>query len=233
VGVVTKAILDAARERADRIRDQGPRPATPQERCDDVMTLAQFQRDQEICCQDAHADACFCLISGVARQCVLRPDGRRQIIDLLLPGDFFGFALEQSHVASAEAVEDQTMVGVYPKKRLERLRESSPIIACEMRQAASAEQSRQRAQCLILGRVTAPDKVGAFLLHMQERLGKDACGATVLPFSRYDIADYLAISVETVCRALTDLRRRGHIRFQAARAYQIIDAEALEGGALH
>jgi CRP-like cAMP-binding protein len=33
----------------------------------------------------------------------------------------------------------------------------------------------------------------------------------VLPMSRYDIADYLAISVETVSRALTELKRRGII----------------------
>jgi CRP/FNR family transcriptional regulator, nitrogen fixation regulation protein len=233
VAVVTKAFLNAADRGADRIAGEKSPPATLGESCHDVMTLTLFQRDQEICCQDARTDACFYLVSGSARRCVLRPDGRRQITDLLLPGDFFGFSLEPTHEASAEAVEDHTMVGVYPKPLLERLGRSSIIIAGEMHQAVSAEQGRQRAQCLILGRVSALHKVGAFLLHMQARLGKDGCGVTVLPFSRYDIADYLAISVETVCRALTDLRRWGYIRLHTARAYQINDATALGGGAMH
>jgi CRP/FNR family nitrogen fixation transcriptional regulator len=50
----------------------------------------------------------------------------------------------------------------------------------------------------------------------------------VLPVSRYDIADYLAVSVETVCRALTDLRQRGVIRLAGKRTIKILNRSALE-----
>jgi CRP/FNR family transcriptional regulator, nitrogen fixation regulation protein len=49
-----------------------------------------------------------------------------------------------------------------------------------------------------------------------------------LPVSRYDIADYLAVSVETVSRSLTDLKQRGVIRFSGTRTLKIVDPEALE-----
>jgi CRP/FNR family nitrogen fixation transcriptional regulator len=51
-----------------------------------------------------------------------------------------------------------------------------------------------------------------------------------LPISRYDIADYLAVSVETVSRSLTDLKQRGVIRFSGTRTLKIVDPDALEEG---
>jgi CRP/FNR family transcriptional regulator, nitrogen fixation regulation protein len=52
----------------------------------------------------------------------------------------------------------------------------------------------------------------------------------VLPVSRYDIADYLAVSVETVCRSLTDLRHRGVITLVGKRTVKILNRSALENG---
>jgi DNA-binding transcriptional regulator YhcF (GntR family) len=46
--------------------------------------------------------------------------------------------------------------------------------------------------------------------------------------SRYDIADYLAIAVETVSRALTSLREGGAIKFDGVRCVQIRDRQSLE-----
>jgi len=57
--------------------------------------------------------------------------------------------------------------------------------------------------------MTAPEEVVAFLLDMVERLSGNSKEEVTLPMSRYEIADYLAISVETVSRSLTELRHRG------------------------
>jgi CRP/FNR family nitrogen fixation transcriptional regulator len=51
-----------------------------------------------------------------------------------------------------------------------------------------------------------------------------------LPVSRYDIADYLAVSVETVSRALTDLKHRGVIKLSGTRTVRIVDRDVLEDG---
>jgi len=50
----------------------------------------------------------------------------------------------------------------------------------------------------------------------------------VLPMSREDIADYLALSVETVSRSLTQLKRRGVIQLMGTRRVRIIDRHALD-----
>ena len=50
----------------------------------------------------------------------------------------------------------------------------------------------------------------------------------MLPMSRYDIADYLAISVETVSRAVTDLKQRNAISLAGSRHLRILDHVALD-----
>jgi CRP-like cAMP-binding protein len=76
--------------------------------------------------------------------------------------------------------------------------------------------------------VRSIEKVGAFLSEMVER-GCDRDDQTVdLPMSRHDIADYLALSVETVSRALSRLRREQAIRFVDKHRISILDPRLLE-----
>jgi CRP/FNR family nitrogen fixation transcriptional regulator len=48
--------------------------------------------------------------------------------------------------------------------------------------------------------------------------------------SRYDIAEYLALSVETVSRSLTELRHGGLISLAGPRRVKIMDRHRLEEG---
>jgi len=160
---------------------------------------------------------------GVSRRFAVHPDGRRQITDFLLPGDLFGFAGgHQHHLFSVEAL-TKSVVACYPRRRVEMLASCDPLIAQLIRQNPFDAMSRPQAQLRILGRTRAPEKVGSFLLDMATRC---ACGPTdklVLPMSRYDIADYLALSVETVSRAMTDLQQRGVIALTGTRRVTIVD----------
>jgi CRP-like cAMP-binding protein len=87
---------------------------------------------------------------------------------------------------------------------------------------------RLEEQLLIVGHMRSAEKVGAFLLKMAERLSGSSVDSVSLPMSRYDIADYLAVSVETVSRALTGLKHRGAITFVGTRQVRIVDRRSLE-----
>jgi CRP/FNR family transcriptional regulator, nitrogen fixation regulation protein len=186
-------------------------------------------RGQEICHPSGSAEYCYRVVSGSARRCVIRSDGRRQILDLLLPGNFFGFSDPFEHDSSVEAIAKGTVIAAYPRKRIESLADKNPRLACEIRQVASKALARSRAYLLILGRITAREKVGAFLLNMAERT-QGSANTIILPVSRYDIADCLGLSAETVCRSLTELRQRGKIALHNARCVTILDWQSLEEG---
>jgi CRP-like cAMP-binding protein len=191
---------------------------------------AEWRRGQEICGQDRPADTWFRLISGAARRSVVRIDGRRQIVDLLLPGDVFGFSAAPEYDYAVEAVAEGTRTACYPRRRVEHLADADPRLARELRELAFAAISRLQAQLVLIGRVTAREKVGSFLVELGSRLTNSHSDRVELPISRYDIADYLALSVETVSRSLTELKQRGLIRFVGTRQIKIVDRAALEDG---
>jgi CRP/FNR family transcriptional regulator, nitrogen fixation regulation protein len=61
-----------------------------------------------------------------------------------------------------------------------------------------------------------------------QRVTNDDSDRLVLPTSRYDIADYLALSVETVSRALSDLTHRGLISLGGPRRVRVVDRHRLD-----
>jgi CRP/FNR family nitrogen fixation transcriptional regulator len=192
-----------------------------------LALVSPYQRDEEIYPQQGPIECWYRVISGAARRSALRADGRRQTVDLLLPGDFFGFGVSGRHAFAAEAIAADTVIARYPVSRIEMLAGSNPRAAAELSGIVLDAMSRLHSLLLILGRTTAEQKVGSFLLHLQERVGSGGTNGVALPVTRYDIADYLALSVETVSRSLTALTERGVIALHGPREIRIIDRVAL------
>jgi CRP-like cAMP-binding protein len=190
---------------------------------------ARYRRYQEITSGET-TECWYRVVSGAAKRCATQPDGRRQIVSLLLPGDFFGFIPCGDSDLTVEALVEGTVIARYPRRHVEALADINPAVARLIREMAFAAISRLEAQLLIVGRVTALEKVAAFLLEMGDRLPDGATDRIALPISRCDIADFLAVSVETVSRSLSGLKHRGLIRFTGTRHVNIVDREAIEDG---
>lgn len=202
----------------------------PLKNLDALAVIMPHRRGEEICGQGRPVEYWYFVISGAARRCAIRPDGRRQIVDLLLPGDFCGFAIGEEWDVTVEAVAEGTVVAAYPCRRIEALADSDPKIAREIRQIAFTALSRLQTQLLILGRITALEKVGSFILEMAARLSDGGSDQVALPVSRYDIADYLGLSVETVSRSISNFQHRGAIKLLDARTVNIVDRDVLMMG---
>ena len=196
-------------------------------RLDAFAKIMACNRGQEIPNNPGPAGHWYYVITGAVRRCAVRSDGRRQIVDLMLPRDFF-FVSGSQNEATIEAIAEETVLASYPGQRVEMLAERDVQFARELRDVAFQSLARSQAQLLILGRLTALEKVGSFLLSLDGRAANARSGQVVLPVSRYDIADYLAVSVETVCRSLTDLRHRGVITLAGKRTVKILNRSALE-----
>ena len=87
---------------------------------------------------------------------------------------------------------------------------------------------RLQTHALMLGHASAIARVAAFLLEFGGRSASPSNDSIVLPMSRSDIADYLGIAVESVSRALTQLRRDGVIDFRGPKRGQIAMRSRLE-----
>jgi CRP-like cAMP-binding protein len=194
-----------------------------------IKIVKRYRHGEEICSSECMSDFWYRVVAGVAKRCATMPNGRQQIVDLLLPGDIFACPLKDHRDASINAAADGTELACYPRRRVEMLSNSDPRLAKLLGEIAFETVYRLQQQLLILGRTTALEKIAAFLLELSRRQTGGAADCVVLPFSRYDIADYLAISVETVSRSLTGLKQRRLISFTTTRAIKIIDRVGLEG----
>jgi CRP/FNR family nitrogen fixation transcriptional regulator len=149
-------------------------------------------------------------------------------VDFPRPGDLFGYDAESVHEFPVEAIVANTTVARYPRRDAERVANSDPEVSRRIRDLAFESVYRLERRMLILGRGSALDKVNSFLLEMAHSF-RPICGqAVTLPMSRYDIADYLAMAVETVSRVLTSLRDKGAIQFYGCRCVRIRDRSLLE-----
>src|SRR5258706_10212831 len=176
----------------------------------DSCALSQaYGRHQEVCRGVHGAEHCYRVCSGAAGRCAIRADGRRQILDLLLPGDFFGLFERHGndHDSVVEAIVEETVLVRYPRRRVLSLMRGNDALAKRMSELAFAALLRSETLVLILGRTTAREKVGAFLVELSSRVQKLDPESFAIPISRYDIADYLGLSVETVSRSLSELRK--------------------------
>jgi CRP/FNR family nitrogen fixation transcriptional regulator len=195
-------------------------------RLDPVASIVHCHRGHEIPNSSGPAGHLYYVIVGAVRRCTIRSDGRRQILDLMLPQDFF-FVFDSRRDGTIEAAAEDTVLASYPGARIEQMTERDPLFARELRAVALQSLTRSQNQLQIVGGTTAIEKVGSFLLSLDGR-GSEKRGQVELPVSRYDIADYLAVSVETVCRAITDLQHRGVIALVGTRTVMILNRGVLE-----
>ena len=103
--------------------------------------------------------------------------------------------------------------------------EANPRIAHEVNERILDRMARLQEYLLIVSTMTSVEKVRAFLAYMAERLPSGPDGGMDLPLSRYDIADQLGISAETVSRAISALKSDGVIHLGGPRQVQLLDAD--------
>jgi CRP/FNR family nitrogen fixation transcriptional regulator len=173
-----------------------------------IGTRLRFARNQEIYGQGEAGGFWYRVISGTVRISRLLTDGRRHIAEFCFSGDEFGLESAPEHSFSAEAVEDVTVIR-YPRAVTERLAEENPAVARLLRDMTLKSLAAAQARLMILARMTATERVVSLLFELSER--NDDEKYIELPMGRCDIADYLGLTIETVCRVLSDLRRRGTI----------------------
>src|SRR5947199_6896512 len=122
--------------------EQAANPRSIPQALEALALRSRYQRDQEIYPQEGSVECWYRVVSGAARRFALRADGRRQTVDLLLPGDFFGFGVHATHAFTAEAIAADTAIERYPVSRLECLAACDPRAARELSGIISDGMSR-------------------------------------------------------------------------------------------
>lgn len=161
------------------------------------------------------------LVKGSVMLYKLLPDGRRQVVEVLRPGDIFGLAGGEENDCTAETLTDAEVQEIdlrHVEKSDELQRTLTRCLTNQMRVLHE--------HAVLLGRKSAVERVASFLMHLVPDRGGAGCIGPVadaddgfdlqLHMTRQEIADYLGLTIETVSRVVSDLKRRGVIRVDKA-----------------
>jgi len=148
--------------------------------------------------------------SGAVKTFSVDREGDEHVIGFYLPGEMFGLDAINSghHISSAKALET-TAVCEIPFNRLEELSRRIPSMQSHMYRLLSHEISEDQQLQLLLGKKTAEERIGSFLLGLSSRYRQRHLSPTSfrLPMARTDIGNYLGLAVETVSRIFTRLQK--------------------------
>ena len=173
-------------------------------------TIAHCNRNHTIFAEGDAADYSYKVLAGAVRLSKMMSDGRRQIAEFALPGDFFGINWLDEQAVSAEALNDVTLV-CYARGRLDRLCDENHDVREEIFTNLRHDLWAAQNHLVILGRQSALERVASFFVYLTARSRTTDKNKIDIPMTRQDIADYLGLTIETVCRMLTKLKSSGTI----------------------
>ncbi len=167
------------------------------------------------------------LVDGAAMLYKLLPDGRRQVVELIGAGDIFGISPLPNYDCSAEMLVAGQVV-VHDRTAVER----SPELMRRLNARLQAQFCAMHEHAMLLGRKSALERVASFVMRCVPGRGGYACVGprdgdnTInirLGMTRQEIADYLGLTIETVSRAFSELRRRGIVSVDKQEQVQVND----------
>jgi CRP/FNR family transcriptional regulator len=186
-------------------------------------------RGQDFFAEGAIITEVFHLTRGTARLVKLMNDGRRQICEFVMPGEFLGLSGQDEHQLSAEAIEDCAALR-YSRAEIEARIAADPDFAADIRRRTARRLDNAYDRMVFLSHRPATARVAWFLLtvRLQAASEGDHPDTFHLPMTRSDIGDYLGMALETASRAFTQIKRAGAVHESGAHLITIADRARLQ-----
>ena len=195
----------------------------------------RLKRGQPLIMEGDQAERVYNVRAGHMMLSRLVEDGRRQVLAFIGIGDYVGHTVAPTYSFSAEALSDVLLCG-FERSGLETLIGQYPGFERQFRRMTTVILEDSLDLIVALGRKNALERLCSFLLLMANRERRRGGGADIapLPMTRADIADFLGLTLETVSRTFSRLKRAGLIVTEGADRVRLVDpvrmAAIAEGG---
>jgi CRP/FNR family transcriptional regulator, anaerobic regulatory protein len=197
-------------------------------RLDAMKYYRSYQAGQMVIWAGDGMDFVGSVVSGIATLTQTMEDGRRQMVGLLQPSDFVGRPGRTTAAFDVTAVSDLVMC-CFRRKPFEAMIATTPHVAQRLLEMTLDELDAAREWMLLLGRKTAREKIASLLAILARRtamLRQEAPEGRIafeLPLTREASADYLGLTLETVSRQISALKRDGVIEVEGSRSVTVPD----------
>jgi CRP/FNR family transcriptional regulator len=195
----------------------------------------QHEPGDTLILEDSRLTSYANVTEGIVKLSRVLRSGKQQVVGLQFAPDLLGRLFGTGNAVTVEAASDVDICRV-PKEVLEGLISSSPDLKRRLLEQSLQDLDEAREWMVTLGRKDAQQKVASLILMLARRNGtaEGRSGSAIvfdLPLSRTDMADFLGITVETVSRQVSVLRKDGVIRVENHRRVAVPDLARLQGRA--
>ena len=202
------------------------------EQLEDIKYYRSYEAGQPVAWAGDEMDFVASVVGGIATLSQTMEDGRTQMVGLLLPSDFLGRPGRVIAPYDVTANSNLTLC-CFRRRPFEKMMEKTPHIGQRLLEMTLDELDAAREWMLILGRKTAREKIASLLTilaqreaSLQQKAPHDGSSFD-LPLTREAMADYLGLTLETVSRQISALKRDHVIELQGKRRVLVPDFEAL------
>lgn len=195
---------------------------------DSIKYYRSYEAGQHVVWAGDHLDFVASVVVGIASLTQTMEDGRTQMVGLLLPSDFLGRPGRENAGFDVTAISDLTLC-CFRRQPFEKLLATSPTISQRLLEMTLDELDAAREWMLVLGRKTAREKIASLLAIFARRdaqlhLARTPDDTTFdMPLTREAMADYLGLTLETVSRQMSALKREGAIELLGKRRIRVPD----------
>lgn len=193
-----------------------------------IKFYRSFEAGQPIVWEGDRMDFVGSVVTGIAMLTQTLEDGRTQMVGLLFPSDFLGRPARDIAPFNAVATSEVTLCCFRRRSFMEMLHKT-PHLSQRLLEMTLDELDAAREWMVLLGRKTAREKIASFIsivARRQAALEKRQPGGQMrleLPLTRESMADYLGLTLETVSRQISALKRDGVISLQGKRGVLLPD----------
>jgi CRP/FNR family transcriptional regulator len=171
----------------------------------------KFKPPRSIFWEGDTATHVFYLLEGCLRVSRTMHDGRRAVLGFNYAGDLIGASFRETYLFTTEAVTAVRLKRT-PRRRFNELMDDRTDLRLQLLAEIRSELMAAQDHIIRLGHTSADERVATFLLNIAQRTGSETPPVEIeVPFGRLDIADYLGLTVETVSREISKLKRDGLI----------------------
>jgi len=194
-----------------------------------IGTVTQLGAKETLLWEGDTAENVYQVVRGVACLYKLLPDGRRQVARFCHAGDVIGLTADGQYPYTADALTGLTVVRIR-RADLDTRIETDGELRKSVLHAIGQELTMAQNQLLLLGRKSASERVATFLQAMVEQAMRDGGDghSIMLAMTRVDIADFLGLTHETVCRTMSLFKNQGIIAISDPHLVEILLPDVLE-----
>jgi len=161
----------------------------------------------------------YILCEGWAFRYFRLPDGRRQILAIILSGDLFSAAaVYEDRSYCSVSVLTAARLCLFDRDQFKKILIDNPAIAEAVARSCIADSRGANERIVVLGRMTAEERIAYMLLDLLKRLmsrGAVANNRFAFPLRQHQLAEMTGLTSVHVSRVMTNFRKRNLIDMSA------------------